>query len=200
MDDNQFPYEVRNFREMSIYSDMRITNLSVPLYKRMFLEAADAYDIVMEILESDHWGIKRWANKYLKMETDIISRLFLASSRSYKEFRVRTCAETSDSWMLYYSNLRLPRFVWVCELYTIKDYAEIPFGEIVLDATSASKQGISNVILMNYPDRVYARNPNQDETEIEKYTFETSQPCSLKTYTRNLFPAGRSGRLHGIGN
>lgn len=76
MNDNQFPYEVREFDKMSIYSDMHVTNISVPLYKRMFLEAADAYDIALMILESEKWGVFKWADEYLKNETDIVLRLF----------------------------------------------------------------------------------------------------------------------------
>lgn len=188
MDDNQFPYQIRNHKQLSIYSDMKITNLSVPLYKRMFLEATDAYDIFIEILESEYWGVEMWADAFLEEHSEIVTRMFLASTRSYKEFRVKSNSNNKE-WMIYYGNLRMPRFIWICELYTIEGYNNLlPFGEIVLDATSASKKGIDNVILMNYPGRLYARNPDQSSFDIEENKFIPKEKCVLNAYNRNLFP------------
>ncbi len=187
IDDNQFPYEVRQFDKMSIYSDMHVTNIAVPLYKRMFLEAADAYDIALMMLESDTWGAFKWAKEYLNDETDIILRLFLASSRSFKKARVEEFGKHSIELQAYYARVRMPQFVWICEMYTREGYEKHKaFGEMVLDGTSASKKGIRNIILLNYPTGLYARNPDQPETEIDKNKFQVSHWCEITSYGKNL--------------
>lgn len=189
IDDNQFPYEVREFDKMSIYSNMHVVNIAVPLYKRMFLEAADAYDIALMILESEKWGVFKWAASYLNGEKDIIIRLFLASSRSFKKERVKSFGEQSIELQAYYAKVRMPQFVWVCEIYTLEGYErKKAFGEMVLDGTSASKKGIRNIILLNYPTGLYARNPDQPEKEIDDNKYIVSQWCEISTYDKNLQP------------
>lgn len=187
IDDNQFPYEVRKFEKMSIYSDMHVVNIAVPLYKRMFLEAADAYDIALMILESEKWGAFKWAATYLNGEKDIIIRLFLASSRSFKKQRVKEFGKQSIELQAYYARVRMPQFVWVCEMYTQEGYErKKAFGEMILDGTSASKKGIRNIILLNYPMRLYARNPDQAEAEIDKNKYTVSKWCEISAYDKNL--------------
>lgn len=46
VDDNQPVYNVRNFSNLSLYPDMKVENLAVPLYKRMFLDAPNAFSIM----------------------------------------------------------------------------------------------------------------------------------------------------------
>lgn len=187
IDDNQFPYEVRKFEKMSIYSDMHVTNIAVPLYKRMFLEVADAYDIALMILESEKWGVFKWAATYLGGEKDIIIRLFLASSRSFKKQRVKEFGKGSIELQAYYARVRMPQFVWVCEMYTQEGYErKKAFGEMILDGTSASKKGIRNIILLNYPMGLYARNPDQAEKEIDKNKYTVSKWCEISAYDKNL--------------
>ncbi len=187
IDDNQFPYEIRSFKNLSLYSDMSVTNISVPLYKRMFLEATDAYDISLMILESKKWGIFNLAKEYLKGEKDIVVRLFLASSKNFKKYRVETFISMSPTISGYYSMLRMPQFVWVCEIYTRDGYfAKKAFAELVLDGTCASKKGAHSLILYNYPYTLFARNPDQDESTIEDNKYTVSDWSEIKPYSLNL--------------
>ena len=189
MDDNQFPYTICDFKHMSIYDSMRVSNIAVPLYKRMFLEAATAYDIALMILESPKWGVFKWAKDYLGENTDIIIRLFLASSRSFKKARVEDFGKSSKELQVYYAKVRMPRFIWVCEMYTEEGYAKNEaFGEVVLDGTSASKKGISNVILLNYPSGLYSRNPDQTEHDIDEDKYQVEIWSTIKSYDQNLTP------------
>jgi hypothetical protein len=57
---------------------------------------------------------------------------------------------------------------------------------MVLDGTSASKKGIRNIILLNYPSGLYARNPDQSEIEIDKNKYQVKQWCEITTYGGNL--------------
>jgi hypothetical protein len=187
IDDNQFPYEVRKFDRMSIYPNMHISNIAVPLYRRMFLEAADAYEIALMILESDKWGVFKWSKEYLGDEMDIVIRLFLASSRTFKKTRVEAFGNKSLELQMYYAMVRMPQFVWVCEIYTNEGYGKkCAFGEMVLDGTSALKKGIKNLILLNYPARLYARNPDQSEKDIDENTVEIEQWCEIEAFRNNL--------------
>ena len=188
IDDNQFPYQLRNFDKLSLYSDMDVTNISVPLYKRMFLEAADAYDISIMILEDKKLGIFNRAKDYINNEKNIVVRLFLASSKNYKRFRVETFAKDCPFMAAYYSNLRMPRFVWICEIYTVDSYCKSgkAFAELVLDGTSASKKGISNLILYNYPNNLLARRPDQDELSIVEDPYTVVDWTEIYPYSRNL--------------
>lgn len=189
IDDNQFPYEIRPFQKLSLYSDMSVTNISVPLYKRMFLEATDAYDISLMILESERWGIFNLAKEYLNGEKNIVVRLFLASSKNFKKFRVKSFISNSPTLSGYYSYVRMPQFVWVCEIYTMEGYTsndKKAFAEIVLDGTCASKKGMHSLILYNSPNKLFARNPDQDETTIDDNKYIVSDWVEIKPYSLNL--------------
>lgn len=88
---------------------------------------------------------------------------------------------------VYYAKVRMPQFVWVCEMYTKEGYEKKrAFGEMVLDGTSSSKKGIRNIILLNYPTGLYARNPDQPEIEIDKNKYQVKCWCEINTYEKNL--------------
>ena len=119
VDDNQPIYQLRPFKQLSSYPDMRVENIAVPLYKRMFLDASDAAAIVRSILHHEQFGINIWADEFLEYREDVVIRLFMASSRRLKYFRSKTlnnfyARET-------YAIVPMPRFVWVCELYREKN-------------------------------------------------------------------------------
>ena len=193
IDDNQFPYTISDFDHLSIYKDMQVTNIAVPLYKRMFMEAADAREITYEILKSDKWGVFCWAKDYMHENgiKDIIVRLFLASSRSFKSERVRSLSTKSKKLQMIYELIRLPQFIWVCEVYSSAEYFKedsSAFAEIVLDGTSANKKGIRNIIMLSYPYRIYSRNPEEFEEDEEATLkrFEVGEPCLIPSYKKNL--------------
>ena len=192
IDDNQFPYTISDFGHMSIYQDMQVTNIAIPLYKRMFMEAADAYKITYEILTSEKWGVFAWGKDYLTKNgiKNIIIRLFLASSRSFKSNRVNAFASRNTGLQMIYEMIRLPQFVWVCELYSEDGYMRKgpqAFAEIILDGTSANKKGINNIIMMKYPNTVYSRSPEEydaDEAAINRINIEND--CLIPAYRKNL--------------
>ena len=150
---------------MSCHQGMTVEYILVPLYKRMFLEATDAYDVVTSILVDPKFGLKSRASK-LPEDEPVVIRLFLASSRTFKNFRIMNSRAQSNSYRFVYGTTPLPRFIWVAELYRVSDYeTENPqeaaaFGEIILDATSATKNDIKSVIMLNYPDAVSIRGPD----------------------------------------
>lgn len=189
VDDNQPVYQVRPFKQLSLYPDMRVENIAVPLYKRMFLDASDAAAIVRTILHHEQLGIDVWANGFIAPQEDVIIRLFMASSNSLKEFRTETFTDTYAREA--YAIVPMPRFVWVCEIYRECDYADLnAFGEIVIDATSVPGRGHStrSLILMHYPNVLGIRYPEQLEAEFDEMVTLDQD---------GLFPGFR-GNLEGI--
>lgn len=169
VDDNQFLYQVRKFDNISIYPDMQVVNLAVPLYKRMFLDAPDAAGIIVSILQHKEYGISAWCDDTLKRNEDVIIRIFMASSRSFKKYRLGTLSDMDAKTV--YSLIRLPRFIWVCELYKEEDYDSLEaFGEIIIDATSASSRGHKSMLMVHYPDVIASRYPETEMPGFEKQT------------------------------
>ena len=184
VDDNQFLYQLRNFNNITLYPDMQVINLAVPLYKRMFLDAPDAADTIVPILQHREYGITAWAGEYLEQNEAVIIRMFMASSRSFKRYRINTMVGVTERML--YSNMRLPRFIWVCELYTRDGYeSEEAFGEILLDATSASNRGHRSLLMMHYPDVIALRNPDDEDVGFDKQ-YELPEMNTFKSYRENL--------------
>lgn len=189
VDDNQFLYQLRNFDNIALFPDMQAVNLAVPLYKRMFLDAPDAADTIVPILQHPEYGITAWGGNYLKDREDVIIRIFMASSRGFKNYRVKTMVGKSERML--YSNMRLPRFIWVCELYTVAGYErEEAFGEIILDATSASNRGHRSLLMMHYPDVIAIRNPDEKNVGFEM-EYKLPEVYLFKGYRRNLTMIGK---------
>lgn len=171
VDDNQPVYQVKNFNQLSSFPDMRVENMAVPLYKRMFMDAPDVASIIRSILHHPEYGIDVWAEDYLKPKEEVVVRLFMASSHGLKRYRI---ASLSNSYAKeVYAIVPMPRFVWVCELYRVKDYCQgidggelNAFGEIVVDATSSPSRGHNyrSLILMHYPHVIGVRFPEQPES------------------------------------
>lgn len=184
VDDNQPIYHVRNFKKLSLYSDMRIENLAVPLYKRMFLDAPNAFVTIRSLLHSKEFGINEWTNDFLKQGENVIIRMLMASSRSYKKYRMNTLKDIFVKQL--YTLIPMPRFIWVCELYRIDDYDKLlAFGEVVIDATSAPNRGHRSLILMHYPKMIAYRNPDQTEVGFDEMA-ELMKDDLFPGYRENL--------------
>lgn len=176
VDDNQPVYQVRSFQQMSQYPEMRVENIAVPLYKRMFLDAPDASELVYSILHHEHFGITAWASGELRKGEAVVMRLFMAASHSLKSYR--SASFSSEFAKEAYTLVPMPRFVWVCELYHVEDYLDpqtrgeppLAFAEIVIDATTAPSRGQSyrSMILMHYPGALAFRHYDQREARFSE--------------------------------
>lgn len=186
IDDNEAVYQIRDFANLSIYPDMKVSNLAVPLYKRMFLDAPDAAAIITSVLNDSVYGIENWSGDFLKKREDVIIRIFMASSRSFKRYRISK-AKNIDT-RVFYSQIAMPRFIWVCELFRVEDYDNLQaFGEVVVDATSAMRSGANNrsLIMMRYPNIITFREPEQSGTLFEQQ-FEIEEEPLFEGYRDNL--------------
>lgn len=173
IDDNQVPYSVRDFDELSVHDGYKVENILVPLYKRMYLEATDAYDVVRYILKHENLGVRARYPQFMKKSTALVIRLFLASGRTFKKFRIENSveqdAEYVHAYRRLYGEIPLPRFVWVAELFEKSKFEADDgkaFGEIVLDATASTKNDLKSIIMLNYPESVVTRWPTSPMSDL----------------------------------
>ena len=186
MDDNKTPYQFSLCtEEKDDMADMPLLKLDgceveymmVPLYKRMIMEAADAYDICLTILASVQFGIKDFMHRYMPeecgtKENPVVVRLFMASSRTFRKARDEQFQEKNHEVRDLYNMTIFPKFIWVCELATRELYAEgRVMGEVIIDATSSADRKTDSFIIIHYPGVICRRMP-EDCAEARDAEFE----------------------------
>lgn len=198
MDDNERPYLEYTWKEeknRNLLGKWKPEYLMVPLYRRMFLEAADAYDICTSILADQEMGIQKHMKEVGTIDNPIVIRLFMASSRGFKKYRIKHLGKDNYDVRERYINTPFPRFVWVCELYLKEDYPDCCIGEIIVDATAAPNVKIGSVILLHYPGIVFTQLPNQKDdvqapvfSKLQKWNkfqgYKENLDCPVKEYSR----------------
>ncbi|MCB2264023.1 MAG: hypothetical protein LGR52_13980 [Candidatus Thiosymbion ectosymbiont of Robbea hypermnestra] len=136
-DDNLPPYRLvpKKFGSNASYTLGDIKGFIVPLYEKIYLAAEDAFSMVETILSNEEIGLSTLRPPGL-LPDDLVIRLFLISSRSWKRNRRRSRMPNDDLGLLY-STLPMPKFIWVAELSTRALYPDGKvLGEIVIDATA----------------------------------------------------------------
>lgn len=166
MDDNQKPYSKYGWQDgdserPNLLGRWKPEYLMVPLYKRMFLEAADAYDICTSVLADKELGIQKIIPEIGTISNPFVIRIFMASARGFKRFRINKFTSVNNSIKERYINTPFPRFVWVCEIYLKSDYPESCIGEVIIDATAAPNVKLGSVIIIQYPYVVFHQLPEQ---------------------------------------
>lgn len=212
MDDTNVPYSQFKLRKLSYdykdstftdihklfkyeYNDSELMCIIVPLYKRVYMDVMQARNAFREILVNDDFNpclnYKKCFNFDVgTRENPIVTRIFLTSSKHYKEMRlndiniVDTCVEDM------YLNTPFPQFIWVCELYDLKCYKNgIAFGEIILDATYSSKDSLGSIIMLNYPQKHLARDidgKSLDATTDIEFNNTSEHAIKFSMYHKNL--------------
>ena len=145
MDDNHPPYQVAKIDAPSSYytdkkwEECKITNIIVPLYSKIYLEAGEARKISSSFIK----------NSPRVKDKELIYKTFLTSSRSFKNEIAfnNSLASTSKDLLLATS---MPKFIWVTELYDNElAKSDLVAGMIIIDATELKSSGIIAVILEN---------------------------------------------------
>lgn len=136
VDDNYPAYQKANFDSPTIhYSDpawhtCRINNFVVPLYSKIYLEAFEAKNYLMNYLIFGHQPLANNSN--------VLVRFFLTSTRSFKDGLALNSSFDITVKKLILNN-PMPKFIWIAELSTkelIKD--KKADGILILDATEAN--------------------------------------------------------------
>lgn len=200
MDDNRCPYSIDQVVEKSEGElsksnqqddneiDYEVEYMMVPLYKRMILEAADAYDICMSVISNTKFGItsfmENWGEKTKEKifynhekklgtkDEPLVIRLYMASSRTFRYKRDIQFGENNKELQDYYNQTVFPKFIWVCEISNKKMYERGKIlGEIIIDATSAADAKVDSIIIVNYPNAICCRMP-EDYLKANEAVFK----------------------------
>lgn len=181
IDDNFPPYQKVNLSTPTSYytgidsnfDNCRVVSFVTPLYQKIHLEAFIAKKIIKDILIDDNIG---WKSTYSKL---VLFRLFLTSSRSFKEkIAQNTTLNTVIKELII--NTFMPKFVWVAELYLKEDYINgNASGLIIIDATEPSSNFRKSLILIVYPDKFITYQDNNFKETL-------SITSKFNKYTNNL--------------
>lgn len=188
MDDHEKPYSKYEWVEGRVdkFGPYTPENILVPLYKRMFLEASDAYDICTSVLVDHDFGIQRVMPDIGTIENPFIIRLFMASARGLKRNRIESFGEKNAQVREYYINTPFPRFVWVCELYLTEDYPDKCIGEIIIDATAAPNAKSGSVIILHYPNTILFKLPTENSSLRDRHFLKVEEWEKFDGYRGNL--------------
>lgn len=196
IDDHQKPYEIREYERMSIFPDMMISNLAVPLYKKMYLEAKYAYDIFYRVFRDEKLGLASWkiSKKYLAEDDPVVMRIYQASSRSYRSFKITAYDDSYNQRKEKFAKLKLPQFIWCCEFFRLGQYMSEDrkaFANVILDATASLKNDYTGaVIAIETVDELFriVRNGTKQQMIIssEMEECETGRNPLLPIYDCNL--------------
>lgn len=191
MDDHEKPYSKYEWVDGRIdkFGPYTPENILVPLYKRMFLEASDAYDICTSVLVDHDFGIQRVIPDIGTMDNPFMIRLFMASARGLKKNRIECFSEKNAQVREYYINTPFPRFVWVCELYLKEDYPDKCIGEIIIDATAAPSAKSGSVIILHYPNAILFKLPTENSSLRNRHFLKIEVWEKFDGYRGNLHVA-----------
>jgi hypothetical protein len=207
MDDGASPYQIWEVSEdsQSYNNEYRLNGdtlyyLTIPLYKRMYLEAQTALKFGKEFLiswieelnkayfESEHYRKCRCSDEIASENNPVIIRLFLASSKSFLRARVQSF-EYGEPLSELYLVLPFPKFVWVCEIYDRHSYNDNEaLGEIIIDATASPVSKEQSVIMLNFVG-IFLTHDTADSRRSaygSRALLNKIKECKIKAYTSNL--------------
>ncbi len=139
IDDNHPAYRVAPLNEPAKHypanwKGCTITNIIVPLYPKIYLEADGAWKLSQKMFTSLKPQISSAANRSYSLRT------LLTSSRSFKHW-VATKAGMQPDVREQLLNIATPKFVWLTEIITLSGLAAgKAAGLILLDATERNEK------------------------------------------------------------
>lgn len=114
----------------------KIDHFVAPLYKKVYLEPTVAKGYLKELIASN---FMRQLHHTSASREDVAMRVFLCSTRSYRDYVNRSAMSEGMKRML--AALILPRFIWVAELSDrVRLKRGVVAGLILLDATECKTQ------------------------------------------------------------
>lgn len=164
MEDHSLPYQIKKIDDLRFSDDedaisYEIESFVVPLYKHVFMAAEDAYEISINLINQTQSGIIEGLQRNgVEAPYKIVIRLFLTTSRAYKDFRISKAKTINEK--TFYSQVSFPKFIWICEYGTMDTYSRHKaVGEFILDATSAKYHIFEPVISIRNGDSITYRGP-----------------------------------------
>ena len=131
VDDNYAPYRTADISNPTSYyssadwGGCRISNIIVPLYPKIYMEAGEARKISKDLLRL----LPVLKNRQIAIKT------FLTSSRSYKNYLINL-TDIDEILKKILLSLSMPKFIWITEIFDEKEFLNKKCeGLIILDAT-----------------------------------------------------------------
>ena len=191
-DDNHMPYQVvpKNNRvagrlaHPSPYKMSDIDAFVVPLYEKIYLSAEYIERLAAVVLSHRQYGLARLSPGLAP--ADLVFRIFLTSSKSYKCFRHDHPISNQISQL--YLQLPMPKFIWVCELSTKALYPkEKVVGEILWDATASHNDPYA-FLAIHYPNAIILNDRDSMADDPSRFLVNDSLPKSnaYDIYKHNL--------------
>ena len=153
VDDNYPPYQVCTFDgptdyySDSAFKDLRISAFVVPLYPRIYLEPIEAYSLAMDVFKN-----------LMAVPCDagqVVTRFFLTSSRSYKNWVVCSTALQKELKKVVLAT-SMPKFIWIMEISDKELFVDcMAAGMIIIDATGDASR--NSLLFFAYAGIMYLR-------------------------------------------
>jgi hypothetical protein len=164
VDDNHPVYQLAPLKDPVKHYQSRdwtgcqVTHFIVPLYPKIYLDAYVAKKYIKTLLFENRFSIPG--------KTELFLRIYLTSSRSYKEYLAKDTSHNSDFRNLILEK-PMPKFIWVGEISTktlIKQ--KKANGLIIIDATEPNLMNFKPLIVSGYIDIFYY--PDSKSRELIK--------------------------------
>lgn len=151
IDDNQPSYQKASLSEPTLHYSTewhkcRITHFIVPLYTKIYLEAYEAKNYILEFLTT---GLEP-----LNDNSTVLLKTFLASSRSFKH-EISKNETLQDDLKALIIESAMPKFIWVTEISTKELMKKKEAnGLIILDATQKIIYSNKPLIIAAYQEKL----------------------------------------------
>jgi hypothetical protein len=191
-DDNHLPYQtVRrddvpagHFTNESDHLMSDIGAFVVPLYEKIYLSAEHVEKLAWAVLKHGQYGLSSLSPGILPQ--DLVIRIFLTSSKSYRCFR-RSHPIPNQLDQLYVQ-LPMPKFIWICELSTRGLYpTHKVLGEIIWDATANHNDPYA-FLAIHYPGAIIVNNRDSMADDPSRFLINDRLPIAdaYDLYRHNL--------------
>ena len=156
----------------------------VPLYEKIYLSAEHIEKLAAAVLTHRQYGLGRLSPSISPQ--DLVVRIFLTSSKSYKQFRHGHPIPNQLDQL--YLQLPMPKFVWICELSTRSLYpAGKILGEIIWDATANHNDPYA-FLAIHYPQALIVNNRDSMADDPSRFLLNDPLPDAdaYDIYKHNL--------------
>ena len=194
-DDNFLPYHAIRKNDpapadgyWSRFKIEEIDTFIVPLYEKIHLSAEHVVKLSEAILTDNTIGLDS-RSKLLKHK-EVITRIFLTSSKSLKKMRRENPVPFGITNV--YCEMPMPKFIWVCEISTPELYKECKIaGEILFDSTANHYDRFAFPSI-HYPDFLLLNDRNfltDDPGRFRLGDLDVDQITPYYCYINNLCEA-----------
>lgn len=179
IDDNMPSYQSQGYDTPGLHYNSpdwiacQITHFIVPFHPKMYLEAVDAKSHIKTLLLEGTYAIQHGSEIFL--------RVFLTSSRSYKDYLTKPNGFNPD-FQDFIIETPMPKFIWVGEISNKLEIAkQHAHGLFILDATEPNLENYNALIIGSYIDRLCYPDPQSKNLIVNSLPLGT-----FKIYTNNL--------------